>query len=116
MKLNFLFLVIGILISVSSKALQYLNKEKIGNILVFPAASFFVLAILFSIPKYMALLNKVNGLQQAATIAFLACLAVFSFQMMMILLIGYHNKLGFFLLIPLALSVTLLIYKWTSSI
>lgn len=112
MKLNILFLLIGLLLSVCSKWLQAINKAKVGNVLVIPAAIFFVLAILFTIPKFTALLDKENGLKQATLIAFSACLAVVSFQVMMILLIGHHNKWGFLLLLPLVIGVMMLFNQW----
>jgi len=46
MKLNLLFLSIGLALSVASKGLQF-QKSKMGNLVVIPAAVFLILAVLF---------------------------------------------------------------------
>lgn len=61
MKTNILFLLIGLALTVISKILQWVYKSKIGDIVVIPAAVFFVLAILFSINKFTDLFNRENG-------------------------------------------------------
>ena len=112
LKLNILFLLIGLSLTILSKVLQFVYKSKIGDLLVIPAAIFFVLAVLFSIRKYTDLLNKENGIQEVTIIATAACLAIVSFQVMTILLFGNNNKLGFVFLVPCILSVGIFIYKW----
>lgn len=107
MKLNIVFLLIAIIFSIVSKALQFLFKMKSGNMVVIVAAIFFVLAILFSIPKFK-LLNRVD----MAVISLLSCGVVVSFQIMMMLLVGGHPKIGWLLLVPLLISALLLVYKW----
>jgi len=47
LKLNIIFLFIGLVLTVISKILQFVYKSKIGDFIVIPAAIFFVLAILF---------------------------------------------------------------------
>ncbi|MNI15989.1 hypothetical protein D3C81_1823850 [compost metagenome] len=115
MKLNIIFLVIGLVLTVVSKMMQFVFKSKIGDIIVIPAAIFFVLAILFSISKYSELPKQENGIYQMVIIAFFACLAVVSFQVMMILLVGHHNKIGWALILPFVLSVLIVIKKWMSA-
>ena len=98
--------------TILSKILQFIYKSKIGDLLVIPAGIFFVLAVLFSIRKYTDLLNKENGIQEVIIIACTACLAIVSFQVMTILLLGNHNKLGLIFLIPFIISVGIFVYKW----
>lgn len=61
MKLNLLFLIIGILLTIVSKVFQFVFKSKIGDFIVIPAAIFFVLVVLFSIQKFNDLFGKENG-------------------------------------------------------
>jgi hypothetical protein len=70
LKINILFLLIGLVLSIISKMAQAAGKSKIGEVVVVPAAVFFVLAVLFSIPKYTALLSRENGAREAAQIGF----------------------------------------------
>lgn len=55
MKYNLMFLLIAISLSVLSKILQLVFKSKAGDVLVILAAIFFVLALLFSIDRFIAL-------------------------------------------------------------
>jgi len=112
MQINHMFLAAGLVLSVISKVLQFKYKMKIGDIIVIPAAMFFVLAILFSLSKFKNLLTAQNGMLQAGVIALLACLSVVCFQIMMILLISHHNKLGFAFIVPFLLAAGAFIYKW----
>ena len=114
LKLNILFLLIGLSFTILSKILQFVYKSKIGDLLVIPAAIFFVLAVLFSIRKYTDLLYKENGIQEVTIIAVAACLAIVSFQVMAILLFGNNNKLGLIFLIPFIISVGIFILKWSA--
>jgi hypothetical protein len=58
LKLNIIFLFIGLVLTVISKILQFVYKSKIGDFIVIPAAIFFVLAILFSTNKFTDLLGQ----------------------------------------------------------
>lgn len=101
--------------TVTSKILQLVFHSKIGDIIVIPAAISFVLAILFSISKFTDLMGKENGIHEASIIAFWACLAIVSFQIAMILLVGHHNKFGIVFIILFFISVGMLIYKWMAT-
>lgn len=79
-KLNLLFLITGLILTVLSKVLQFVYQSKIGDFVIIPAAISFVLAILFSINKFTTLLEKENGSFDAFIIAFSACLAIMMFQ------------------------------------
>lgn len=107
MKLNIVFLLIAIVLSIVSKALQFLFKMKLGNIVVIVAAIFFILAILFSMPKF-----KLLSRMDMAVISLLSCGVVVSFQIMMMLLVEGNQKIGWLLLVPLLISALLLVYKW----
>ena len=112
MKLNLVFLVIGVLFSVASKLLQIKWPSKLGDFLVFPAAIAFVLAVLFTITPYTTLFNQPDGREKALCIAVISCSAVVSFQGGMLLLFGYHNKFGLLFIGLFILFLTILLYKW----
>ncbi|MGG1597494.1 hypothetical protein [Paenibacillus naphthalenovorans] len=116
MKFNLLFLLIGLALTIISKISQFVYKSKIGDFIVIPAAIFFVLAILFSINKFTDLLSRDNGVKEAAQIALWACLAVVSFQIMMILFAGQGKSYGLLLLIPFVIGVAVFIYRWVTTI
>lgn len=113
---NILFLAIGVLLSVVSKLLQFVYQAKIGDFIVIPAAVFFVLAILHSLPAFKALYRTAKGARQANIMATLACSAVVSFQIMMILIIGNNNWLGLLLLMPFIALGALFGVKWFQNI
>ncbi|KAF5087393.1 hypothetical protein DSECCO2_49550 [anaerobic digester metagenome] len=113
---NILFLAIGVLLSVVSKLLQFVYQAKIGDFIVIPAAVFFVLAILHSLPAFKALYRTAQGARQANIMATLACSAVVSFQIMMILIIGNSNWLGLLLLVPFIAMGALFGVKWFQNI
>ena len=113
---NILFLAIGVLLSVVSKLLQFVYQAKIGDFIVIPAAVFFVLAILHSLPAFKALYRTAQGARQANIMATLACSAVVSFQIMMILIIGNSNWLGLLLLVPFIALGALFGVKWFQNI
>ncbi|OFV72312.1 MULTISPECIES: hypothetical protein [Acetobacterium] len=113
---NILFLAIGVLLSVVSKLLQFVYQAKIGDFIVIPAAVFFVLAILHSLPAFKALYRTAKGARQANIMATLACSAVVSFQIMMILIIGNSNWLGLLLLVPFIALGALFGVKWFQNI
>lgn len=70
MKLNLLFLIIGLILTILSKVLQFIFHSKMGDIIVIPAAISFVLALLFSIDPFNHLFEKENGTYEAFIIAF----------------------------------------------
>ncbi len=86
------------------------------DFIVIPAAVFFVLAILHSLPAFKALYRTAQGARQANIMATLASLAVVSFQIMMILIIGNNNWLGLLLLVPCVAMGALFGFKWFQNI
>lgn len=88
-KLNLFFLIIGLILTVLSKVLQFVFQSKVGDFVVIPAGVSFVLALLFSINKFNVLFEKENGSYEAFIIALFACLAIVMFQLALMLLIGY---------------------------
>ena len=113
---NIVFLAVGMLLSAVSKLLQFVYQAKIGDLIVIPAAVFFVLAILHSLPAFKALYRTAQGARQANIMATLACSAVVSFQIMMILIIGNNNWLGLLLLVPCVAMGALFGFKWLQNI
>lgn len=113
---NIVFLAIGVLLSAVSKLLQFVYQSTIGDLIVLPAAVFFVLAILHSLTAFKALYHTAQGARQANMMATLACSAVVSFQIMMILIIGNNNWLGLLLLVPFVAMGALFGFKWFQNI
>ena len=62
---NIVFLAVGMLLSAVSKLLQFVYQAKIGDLIVIPAAVFFVLAILHSLTAFKALYHTAQGARQA---------------------------------------------------
>ncbi|HAX71914.1 MAG TPA: hypothetical protein DCY20_00160 [Firmicutes bacterium] len=110
MKKNTLFLVIGLLLSVISKLLQFVYSSKIGDLIVIFAAVFLVLAILYTIPPYVKLVHEDKKLANRQAIY--SCLSVFSFQVMMIQVIGNKQNIGFVFMIPFIIFTGLVIQFW----
>lgn len=111
-KINMVFLSIGIILSAVSKLLQFVYQANIGDLIVLPAAVFFVLAILHSLNDFKALYLTPQNARQANIMAALACGAVVSFQIMMILIIGNNNQLGFFFMVPFIAMGALFVFQW----
>ena len=116
MKLNILFLLIGLALTIFSKILQFVYKSKTGDLLVIPAAVFFVLTILFSTSKFGDVLSRDNGAKDAFLIGFWTCLAVVSFQIMMMLYAGHGKSYGLLLIIPFVIGVVPFIHKWVTTV
>lgn len=112
MYFNKFFLIIGILLSVVSKIIQFVFHMKLGDIIVIPAAIFFVLAILFSVPKFNKLIEQDSTKHIAHVIMFWSCVAIVCFQLLMILVIGNNNLLGLIFVVPCIISVIIVIRKW----
>lgn len=103
-KISIIFLTLGIIQSIISKVLQFNGFENIGNMLVLPSAAFFVLAILFSIKKYTALLNSQKGKIEALYIGVSGCTTILSFQLLTMSVFGYKNYIGLIFIIPFIIS------------
>lgn len=114
MKVNTIFLIIGLILSVISKVLQFGIKSRgyIGNIIVIPAAVCFCLAILFSIQRYYDMFFTPETQLKAIRIAIFACGALASFQLMMIFLLSNKKVYGLFFSIPFLTLGFLFIKSW----
>jgi len=108
MKLNIIFLIVGIILSVISKWLQFKEPQHtlLGNIIVFPAATFFVLAILWTVPKFKIALAGGQTSSLAMWLAVLSCIAVALFQLTTMLVFGKKIMWGIWLFIPFIGLVT----------
>lgn len=95
-----LFLVIGIILSVTSKWLQLRGQSDVGDLLVFPAAFFLGLALLFSLPFFKEWWEDPASRPKAYRFATFATVGVLSFQLFAWLLFGQGEWLGFLFLIP----------------
>jgi len=62
------------------------------------------------------LLSRENGAKEAFQIGFWACLAVVSFQNMMMLYAGHGKSYGLLLIIQCAIAVVLFIHKWVTTV
>lgn len=112
MKLNVLFLLIGLVLSAISKVYHIKLKSQtyIGHILVIPAAVCLCLALLFSLSKFNGWAEAMPA--KAIFVAVSACGALVSFQIMMILLVGNKDFRGFYLLIPFLLLLGAFLKLW----
>lgn len=118
MKLNTIFLTIGIVLSIISKILQFKIKSYsyLGNLIVIPAAICFCLAILFSIKKYHSMFFAPETHLEAIYLAALACGAITSFQIMMMLLVSGKKLFGLLFSLPFITLLFLCIKNWFSGI
>lgn len=94
------FLVIGITLSILSKWLQFNGQDAPGDVLVFPAAFFLGLALLFSLPFFKTWWDEPSLRPKALRFAGLAAGGVLSFQLFAWLLFGQGEWLGALFLIP----------------
>ncbi len=85
-----IFLALGVVLSLSSKLLQFVpllkDRAWLGNVIVLPAAAFLVLAALFALPPYREL--YVSDAGRAWALAAAACIGIVSFQLLMMRLVG----------------------------
>lgn len=100
MAMNIVFLVIGIILSTASKWLQFEGQNEIGDLLVFPAASFLALALLFSFPFFKEWWDDPSLRPKAYRFAGLAVAGIFSFQLFAWLVFGQGEWLGALFLVP----------------
>ncbi|MCX7709672.1 MAG: hypothetical protein N2484_07455 [Clostridia bacterium] len=113
LKMNLIFLAIGLVLSGISKFYQFKLKDwRIGNILVVPAAVFLCLALLFSIKRFTSLyddpVTRVQGIIMAVT----ACGTVVSFQGLTMLVIGQRSMAGLLFLLPLCVCLLVFLKLW----
>lgn len=95
-----LFLVIGIILSTLSKWLQINGQSARGDALVFPAAFFLGMALLFSLPFFKTWWDEPSLRPKAYRFAGLAAGGVLSFQLFAWLLFGQGEWFGALFLIP----------------
>lgn len=112
MKLNNIYLMLGIVLSICSKILQFRFKSLWGDILILPSAVLFVLSILLYIPKYREFLYNPITSKDAKVFALLCCLAVLSFQLLTMIAFGRRFKCGFIFILPFIIFSSLSIFYW----
>ncbi len=100
MAMNIVFLVIGIILSTASKWLQFEGQSEIGDLLVFPAASFLALALMFSFPFFKEWWDDPSLRPKAYRFVGLATAGVLSFQLFAWLVFGQGEWLGALFLVP----------------
>ena len=111
-KLNKYFLIMGILLSICSKVLQFQFGSFWGDVIILPAAVFFVLAILLYIPKYKAFLQNDMFRKKAIVFALFCCLTVLFFQPFTMVTFGKGIWRGLFLLAPFLIFGGSSIFIW----
>lgn len=103
--MNGTLLVIGILLSVVSKWLQMRGESELGDTLVFPAAFFLGLALLFSLPFFKAWWEEPSLRPKAYRFAIYTTLGILSFQLFAWLVFGRDDVWGAFFLLPFAICL-----------
>lgn len=110
--MNIVFLVIGIIFSTASKWLQIEGKSEIGDSLVFPAAFFLALALLFSFPFFHGWWDDPPLRPKAYRFAGLVAGGVLSFQLFAWLLFGQGEWLGALFFIPFLICLYFVIHTF----
>lgn len=105
-----LFLILGLALSITSKILQIYFGSIWGDILVLPAATMFVLAILFYWPRYVYYLKQNRTKNTAKVFALLCSLTVLSFQLFTMLSFGKKMPIGYVFIFPFLIFTGLSIY------
>lgn len=103
MKARKIFLTLGILLSITSKFIQFQYGSVWGDLLILPAATFFVLAILLYLPTFEKWLKNPVSKRRAIILALASCLAVLSFQLFTMFTFGQEQQWGFLFLLPVLL-------------
>lgn len=111
-KKNYIFLTIGLVLSIISKVFQFGFQSKVGDCIVLFSAVFFVLAILFSFEKFNILFEKRETRLAGLMLIAFSCFTILSFQLMMIMLVGNNNVGGFIFLGPFVAFGGLFILNW----
>lgn len=107
-----LFLIAGILLSILSKWLQLQVNSLWGDLLILPAAIFFVLSILLHISLYRAFLENRKQRQSARLLAVYICAAVLSFQLLTMFTFGRGQSWGGLFILSFLLFAGLSFFKW----
>lgn len=102
--LNMRYLIGGLVLSVISKILQWNNFATAGNMIVIGAAILLILALLHSLPGFKLLNTKSETQLLAKKIAWAACGAIASFQLMLIFLLQ-ANLIGIVFIFSLLSSL-----------
>ncbi len=100
MKFRNLFLLLGILFSAASKFIQFSTGTLLGDLLILPAGTFFVLAILFSLSRFQKAFHNSKTKYKAILLAVLSSLTVLCFQLFTMLAFGYGNPAGYLFILP----------------
>ena len=107
-----LFLFLGLGLSALSKVLQAGFQSIWGDILILPAVTMFVLAILLYWPRYVDYLKNNRTENKAKAFALFSCLAILSFQLFTILSFGQKMSIGYVFIFPLLVFISLSVYFW----
>ncbi|MGL5978011.1 MAG: hypothetical protein ACRCZJ_03355 [Erysipelotrichaceae bacterium] len=97
-------LLIGILLSLLSKYIQWQTQAIVGDVLILVAGPFLLLALLFYLPAF----TKHYPSKTSKQFALLLIMSVFWFQCFTMVSFGWNNHFGFVFL-PLVLIFT----TWT---
>ncbi|MGL5712392.1 MAG: hypothetical protein ACRCX2_05180 [Paraclostridium sp.] len=110
MKLNYFFLISGIILSVISKILQFVFDSKVGDGVVIISAIFFILSLSFSIEAFSKLFYSRR--RCAIKLLINSCISIVSFQIMMILIVGNGIYHGIIFVIPFLIFGCLSVFGW----
>lgn len=104
--MKIMFLLAGVVLSISSKLLQFYTASDWGDFLVLPAATFFTLSVLLYNKTYTAWLGTPTKRRGALGLAAAACLSVLMFQLLTMVLFGRGRLWGLAFTVPLLLGLT----------
>lgn len=106
------FLIIGLVLSLGSKLLQFYRNSQWGDLLVIPAAIFFMLSLLLYNKTYCRWLSQANNRRIAISFAAACCLSVVMFQLLTMFLLGRGELWGMAFAVPLFLFVGFALYLY----
>jgi hypothetical protein len=94
------YLLIGLILSAISKWLQFRFNAGIGDILILPAATFFVLAILNYQKPFQILMGQPDKHKEARLFSLYCCLSVLCFQLLTMITFGWGYAIGIAFTLP----------------
>ncbi|WP_028273417.1 hypothetical protein [Atopococcus tabaci] len=106
------FLVMGLVLSAASKWLQLRYSSVWGDVIILPAAVFFVLAVLLSIPSFQNYLAEKSTRNRAKRFALFSCLTILSFQLFTMMTFGRGFAWGWVFLVPVLIFAGSAVYVW----
>jgi len=108
--LKTIFLILGIVLSVCSKLLQFIFESNWGDLLVIPAAMFFVFSILLYNKTYCKWLEQKEKRKLAKIFAILCCLTVLTFQLFTMFTFGKGYSFGIIFAVPVVVFGAICVY------